>query len=174
MLDKDHCKSANLKFYWGYPVNNYYDLQALKNLEVTYIRLDAPLFFEMDEVTKYGIPIRAVPNIAHLNELPNKNGIFGTWIRPEDIELYENYIDIIEFEDCDMKKESALYRIYAEQKVWGGPLNMLISNIETQADNYLISQDATKVRLNCGQRCQKNSRCRICERALALANKEKL
>ena len=174
MFDKDECKNANLKFYWGYPVNNYYDLQALKNLGVAYVRLDAPLFFEMNKVKKFGIPVRAVPNIAHLGEIPSKNGICGTWIRPEDIELYEDYISVCEFEDCDMKKESALYRIYAEQKVWGGPLSMIISNIETKAENHLISQEGTQMRLNCGQKCQKNGRCHICERVLRLADSEKL
>ena len=174
LADVEECKKAKIPYYWGYPVSTYYDLQALKELGVSYVRLDAPLFFEMDEVNKIGIPIRAVPNVACFGEIPTKNGIFGTWIRPEDVELYEDYIDIFEFEDCDMKKESALYRIYAEQKVWGGPLAMIVSNIETKAENHLISQDATKIRINCGQRCQKTGRCHICERALRLADSEKL
>ena len=65
------------------------------------------MFFEMDEVKKFGVPVRAVPNVAHLNDIPTKNGIYGTWIRPEDLELYNDYITYIEFEDCDIKKESA-------------------------------------------------------------------
>lgn len=174
LTDVEECKKAKVPYYWGYPVSTYYDLQALKELGVSYVRLDAPLFFEMDEIKKIGIPVRAVPNVACFGEIPTKNGIFGTWIRPEDVELYEDYIDTFEFEDCDMKKESALYRIYAEQKVWNGPLAMIISNIETKAENHLISQDATKIRINCGQRCQKADRCRICERALRLADSEKL
>jgi hypothetical protein len=161
-------------FYWGYPVSTYYDLRALKELGAAYVRLDAPLFFEMDEVKKFGIPVRAVPNIACLGEIPTKNGIYGTWIRPDDVELYEDYIACLEFEDCDIDKEGALYRIYAEQKVWGGPLSMLISNLISDAENHLISQDGTKIRLNCGQKCQKQGRCHICERILRLANSETL
>ena len=170
LSDVDECKTANLPFYWGYPITSYYELRSLKDLGVVYIRLDAPLFFEMDEVKRFGIPIRAVPNIAHQGDILTKNSICGTWIRPEDIELYEDYIHTIEFEDCDIKKESALFRIYAEQKTWSGPIAMLISNLITKAENHLISQDATQVRLNCGQRCQKTGRCHICERAFRLAD----
>ena len=174
LTDVEECKKANLAFYWGYPVNNYYDLRALRDLGVAYVRLDAPLFFEMDEVKKFGIPVRAVPNVAHLGDIPNKNGIFGTWIRPDDIELYEDYVAVCEFEDCDIDKEGALYRIYAEQKVWGGPLSMIVSHLQSPAENHLISQEAIKLRLNCGQKCQKTAKCHICERALRLADSEKL
>lgn len=174
LVDAEECKKLNVPFYWGYPVSTYYDLRTLKELGVAYVRLDAPLFFEMDEVKKFGIPVRAVPNVACLGEIPTKNGIYGTWIRPEDIDFYEEYIACVEFEDCDMKKESVLYRIYAEQKIWNGPLTMLISNFNYPAENHLISQEVTKIRLNCGQKCQKTGRCHICERALRLADSEKL
>jgi hypothetical protein len=160
-------------FYWGYPISTYYDLRALKELGVAYVRLDAPLFFEMDEVKKFGIPVRAVPNMACLGEIPTKNGIYGTWIRPDDVELYEDYIACLEFEDCDTNREGVLYRIYAEQKVWGGPLSMLVSNLVSDAENHLISQDGTKIRLNCGQKCQKRGGCYICERVLRLADHTK-
>lgn len=174
LTDAEECKKLNVPFYWGYPVSTYYDLRALKELGVAYVRLDAPLFFEMDEVKRFGVPVRAVPNVACLGEIPTKNGIYGTWIRPDDVELYEDYIACLEFEDCDIDKEGALYRIYAEQKVWGGPLSMLVSNLISTAENHLISQDGTKVRLNCGQKCQKRGRCHICERVLRLADSQKL
>lgn len=170
LVDIEECKKANVAFYWGYPVNNYYDLRALKDLGVAYVRLDAPLFFEMDEVKKFDIPIRAVPNVAHLGDIPNKNGIYGTWIRPENLDLYNNYITYFEFEDCDIKKEAALYRIYAEQKTWPSGLNLLFSNFKAQADNNLILENALQARLNCGQKCQKNGRCNICGRIIGLAN----
>jgi hypothetical protein len=170
LADAEECKKLNVPFYWGYPVSTYYDLRALKELGVAYVRLDAPLFFEMDEVKKFGIPVRAVPNVACLGEIPTKNGIYGTWIRPDDVELYEDYVACLEFEDCDMKKEGALYKIYAVDHVWGGPLSLIINGIDTNAENYLIAKEATASRLFCKQRCQKNGKCRICYRALRLAD----
>lgn len=174
MLDMAECQKIKVRYYWGYPVNNYYDLRTLKDAGVAYVRLDAPLFFEMDEVKKFAVPVRAVPNIAHLTDMPNKDSVYGTWIRPEDLELYEEYIDTIEFEEIDMKRESALFRIYAEQKTWGGPLSLLILGLPETIDNILIPQDAMQSRLNCGQKCQKTGRCRICPLALKIANGERL
>lgn len=81
-----------------------------------YVRLDAPLFFDLPNVKKIGIPIRAVPNVAYNDGLDRTDGVCGTWIRPEDLEAYGEYIDAVEFEDSDLKKEQAMYRIYAEDK----------------------------------------------------------
>jgi hypothetical protein len=52
-----------------------------------------------------GIKLRVVPNISYYAFIPRDNGVCGSWIRPEDLELYEPYIETIEFEDCDIKKE---------------------------------------------------------------------
>ena len=54
------------------------------------------------------------PNIAYYGYIPRENGIIGFWVRPEDVSYYEPYIDVFEFEDCDIKREQALYRVYAE------------------------------------------------------------
>jgi hypothetical protein len=80
------------------------------------VRLGAPLFFDLPNVTRITgqTPIRAVANVAWYDFDPCDDPKVGTWIRPEDIGLYENYISVIEFEDCDNRKEQALYRIYAE------------------------------------------------------------
>ena len=47
-------------------------------------------------------------------------------IRPEDVEMYEDYIDTICFKEFDEDRISAFIRIYKEEKKWAGPLNMLI------------------------------------------------
>lgn len=169
LMDVEECKNANLPFYWGYPVNNYYDLRALKDLGVAYVRLDAPLFFEMDEVKKFDIPVRAVPNVAHLGDIPNKNGIFGTWIRPEDIEFYENYVAICEFENCDLNKEATLFQAYQNEE-WNAGLNILLYNFNMLANNNLIWYNSLQKRLNCGQKCQKNGKCTICNKVIELAS----
>lgn len=110
------CKDLGFKFYYGYPITSYQELRNWLNLGVCYVRLGAPLFFDLTTVKTITneIPIRAVPNIADEESWEGNNGISGTWIRPEDLEYYENFIDILEFEDCNNEKEQALYRIYAE------------------------------------------------------------
>ncbi len=171
--DATICKEKGFKFYFGYPVKTFYELNAMKDLGVCYVRLGEPLFFQMEEVKKVGLPIRAVPNVAYIDMVPHKDGVCGTWIRPEDMHAYEDYVDIIEFEDCDVKKEQALFRIYAEQRNWPGETRMLISNFDYDGLNRIVVPDVVEKRLKCGQRCQMGSHCRLCYRAFDLANQEK-
>ena len=113
------------------------------------IKLDFK-WINLDELDKFDITIRMSPNIAYYAYIPRGNGIIGGWVRPEDTEVYEEYIDVFEFEDCDKKKEEALYRIYAEQKSWPSDLNGLISNLNYHASGKLILPDFAKVRIFCG------------------------
>jgi hypothetical protein len=95
-----------LEYYLGYPVTSFFELDALKNLGVCYVRLDNELFFQLDKVKKCGVPVRAIPNVAYIDGLRRENGILGTWIRPEDLEtVYDDYITAVEFEDVDRAKE---------------------------------------------------------------------
>ncbi len=166
----NQCKKLGIPYYLGYPIASFYDLQAVIALGVEYVRLDAPLFFKLDQIKNLDIKIRAVPNIAYLAYLHRENGVCGTWIRPEDISLYEDYIDVIEFEDADQKKEQALYRIYMEEKAWSGNLDMIITNLNYSAINRLIVPNFGEMRISCGQRCQETQDCEFCYRALDLAN----
>lgn len=176
ITDAEKCKELGIKFYFGYPITSYYELFSIIKMEPAYIRLGAPLFFEIEKIhSACKIPIRAVPNVCYIDGLPRENGINGTWIRPEDYDIYEEYISIYEFEDCDLQKERALYRIYMEEKKWPGEFNLLFTNFNYDGVNRMILPDMTKQRLNCGQRCATlNGNCRICYRLIDLANPEKI
>ena len=128
----------------------------------------------MDKVKSLGIPVRAVANVAYNDGLPREDGVCGVWIRPEDVETYEPYVSVIEFEDADPRKERALYRLYAEKKRWPGDLGMIITNFNHLGVNRLILPEVAEKRLNCAQKCQSGSACKICYRAVDLADVEKL
>ena len=170
----DLCKEMKIPFYWGFPVQTYYQLSALKDLGVCYVRLDAPLFFDLDNVKDMGVPIRAVPNVAYNDGLKRSNGVNGLWIRPEDLEIYENYIDAIEFERCNQIQEQGLYRIYFEQREWKTELGVLIADLDYKGNNRFIAPGSTKPRINCRQRCAAGGACRICYRILDLADQKLL
>jgi hypothetical protein len=172
-IEAELAKTNDIKFYFGYPVTTFYELNAMKNLGVSYARIGAPLFFQMDKVKNIGVPVRVVPNVAYVDGLPRADGVSGQWIRPENIDDYNDYVDAIDFEDCDIRKEQALFRIYAEQKEWLGDLGVIITNFNHSGVNRLIPPDMTKRRLTCGQRCQTGP-CNLCYRLLDLANPEKL
>ena len=169
-------ESNNIKYYWGYEVCTTYELKALKeNTQVCYVRVGAPLFFQQDIVKDYGIPVRVVPNVAHSNYVPHTDGVNGTWIRPEDLHLYEPTVTAIEFEGIDnQEQEQALYRIYAEQHKWPGELNMIVQNLGASPTNRMIPSECTEYRLNCGQRCTSKGNCTLCWRYFSLADPDKL
>ncbi len=170
----DACKALNIKFFYAIPVNTFYDLKALADYGCCDVRIDAPLTHMLDKLDKYDITIRMCPNIAYYAYIPRENGIIGSWVRPEDVGLYEAYIDVFEFEDCDKRKEEALYRIYAEQKSYPSDLNNLITNLNYNTSNKLILPDLAAVRMFCGQKCISSVNCSVCYRMLNLANNEKI
>ncbi len=170
------CKDHGIKFYLAYPITSYDELTAALAMGSYYVRLGAPLFFDMDNIER-NFPkarIRLIPNIAYDDLYEHQNGIPGTWIRPEDIMMYDEYADVIEFNDADIRKEQALIRIYWEQRVWSGDLQMIITNLNYPGVNRMIPSEVTEKRLNCQQRCVSRHSCRICQRALDLANPDRL
>ena len=170
----EKCKKEGIKFYWSYPVTTFYTLHALKKLGAEYALIDSPLTHSIINAANVGIKLRVVPNVAYYAIVPREDGVLGSWIRPEDLDLYNPYIVAIEFEDCDIKKEQALYRIYMEQKAWPGNLETIITNLNYPGVNRMIPQDLAIKRMTCGQRCLLGAHCQLCYRYLNLANPELL
>lgn len=168
-------KTNNMPFFWGYEITTAYELNAVIAAGVCEARIGAPLFFDTDYLKKCGIPLRVTANVAHAGYFEHLDGINGSWIRPEDLDMYEGIFTTVEFADCDQNKEQALFRIYAEQKKWPGRVDMLISNIEApEAYNRMLPPEFTSTRLNCRQRCASGGACRICYRYMSLADPDKI
>lgn len=167
------CHHRGINYYLDRPINNYEDIYWLKKLKSKYILIEAPLFFDLKNVkdlTKGICSLRLAPNVAYYAEnIPKENGIVGSWIRPEDIDLYEELIDTIEFENCDTRKEEALYRIYRDDKKWPTDLNILITNLNYPIDNKYLPDSFGDMRLKCQQKCFKVSYCNFCNRAAVLS-----
>lgn len=166
----------DLRYYFGYYVATFLELRVLLDLGSCYVKITSPLTHQLQKVMETGAHIRLVPNLAATDEVYMEYGIQGSWIRPEDSELYESYGDLIayEFEDCNEKKEATLFDIYKNKKAWAGPMNLLFSNINTTALNRLIPPDLAKERIKCGQRCLIDGRCHLCKTYLTLADEKML
>ena len=158
------CKFRGIKFYYKFAINSFYELKALKDLGASYILITSPLIFNLEKVKEYEIPIRVTPNLAYEPYLPHADGIIGGWIRPEDIKIYGKYIDTFEFYAEELKKESALYHIYAENGYWHGNLNLLIDNLNCDFNNDILfdADNFAKRRISCDQKCTKGSLCHYC------------
>lgn len=160
------CKEHNLPFYYVYPVNSFFELRGLKDLGAEYAYTGMPIFFQMPIVKEVGIKIRCIPNVAYEAFIPQATGVCGQWIRPEDMEAYEPYIDICEFAADSPEQEKALFRIYAQDKHWSGDLNDLIKNLNYPCKNLAVYKGLADIRISCGQVCQQRGGCKYCYRAL--------
>ena len=168
-------KDSGIPFYVGYPVYDLYTAEGLARAGATEIRAGGPLIFDLKGLRKClastGTKIRVVPNVAYIDGLPRTDGVLGGWIRPEDLPNYEEYIDIIEFDDVDNKaKEQVLYRLYIEEHEWLGELRDLVTNLNYPGLNRMIPQSMSVLRVNCKQECMRGSSCKMCYRMLLLAN----
>ena len=165
------CFENGLKYYWHYPVFTWYELKGLIDMRPAYISLGAPLSFDLIKVkAKTNIPLRLVPNLAFDAYIPRKNGIYGSWIRPEDIKIYEEWVDVFEFVSDSLSQEATLLHIYQENGYWPGNLNLLFTNFNVNVDNRGLPEEIGETRANCGQRCMVSSNCHFCETAVNFSN----
>jgi hypothetical protein len=105
---------------------------------------------------------------AHLIANAGLSGIKGQYIRPEDVKLYDEYVQTLEFDGVHdaLTKEETLLKIYKEKAEWMGNLNLLITHLNEDVDNRGILDEFGERRMNCGQRCLSGGSCTHCDIAI--------
>lgn len=173
----EQAKKRNIDFFFNMDVEEYSDIELLKEMGVCYISVRGRMFFELGAVAAFGIPIRLCnDNILSNGQLSvfrkNWNAPF---IRPEDVSAYEHYVETLFFDTNNAKREETLYRIYAQTHQWSGDLSILFPQINMEKiTNRMLPENFGEKRLNCNQICSKSLRCHFCERAMSLANPSKI
>ena len=159
-------QKANLAFFSLKPVHTWELLWKLVEVDgVSDINLSGALAFEIPKVKKYldsldrKVNIRLTPNLIS-SEFPQVPQLVQFFIRPDDIDLYEPYADIIEFEGVE--NQDQFYNIYAKQKMFYGKLNQVIYNFEEPIDNKSLIPAFTERRISCGRECLRGGRCKRC------------
>lgn len=168
MLD---AQEYNIPYFWYYPATSFFELRGLLQSGVCAALIAAPLCFDLKKVidlTNHTIDIRMVPNIAYDAYIPHRDGIEGGYIRPEDVEAYEPYVDVIDFLHTSIRQEKTLFKIYHDEKKWDGNLNLLITNLDFDVDNRGIADDFAEHRMTCGQHCMSRGTCHYCRTAFLL------
>lgn len=164
----DYYKSFNIPYIWSFSPKDLYELNALYETGVCEIQVNSVFFFRMSK--QYPLPLRFNPTEAATQAiLPNVNTLVSPYLRPEDQELYENRIDILELSAETPEKEEALFRIYTEDGEWPGRIDFIIP-IETDAVNRMIPPEFAQARYDCGLGCLRGVHCHLCERYLKLAD----
>ena len=149
-------------------LNEWLDLPKIPDA----ILINAEFGFSLPEVSKIchskGVKVKCIPNLAQCSTkwTPPIKRFF---IRPEDMPLYEGYVDVLEFHKPN-DRINTLYEIYNIKKRWLGELSDLISNLDDlKINSRKIISEFAEVRVGCDRRCLKGKACSICENTIHIA-----
>lgn len=163
-------KEKNIPFFFNTLVNNWDTLQSYVTIGVTDMYITETLGFELDKVANVlhsnNILIRAYPNVAQSSMSSSTNDIPALktfFIRPEDIDIYAQYIDVFEFW-ASKNQLNTYYEVYNISKQWYGPLKEIIIGFNSDLDSRFVLPPFAARRIKCGKRCFKGLGCKICDR----------
>ena len=164
--DPQYLIDNNIDFFYEKFIGTWDELNSLINAGVSDVYITNELGFHMDEVSSYchskNINIRVFPNVAQsIDPFDNLDMLTKFFIRPEDVKIYEEYVDYMELwgrsSDLDF-----CYDIYKEGK-WLGLLNQIIIGYEGNELNRELSNMFGLYRTKCKKRCSYTG-CSICHR----------
>jgi len=165
-----------MPFYFTYPIDNWDEFIGYCEEGVSDVFIVGELAFDLERVAaaahEKNIRIRCYPNVCQTRWNGYKTGLTTFFIRPEDLYLYEDYIDVIEFDLTPnfLYQQETYYTIYFHDKKWEGNLQNIIKGLKIPINNYyLLGNEFGKRRINCQKRCLKNNRCNYCEVLVELA-----
>lgn len=171
-FDKIIENKPNFKFFFDTQISDWDVLIGVLKMGATDVYIVENLAFEIDKVAEivhsYNAKVRVFPNIAQ-SKWNETSALKKFFIRPEDIEDYSNYIDVIEFYNVD-KKIDIYYNIYCKKQKWFGKLNEIIIDFNSEIDNKYIIPRFAEMRIKCGKNCLKGGHCRRCEVIEELSN----
>lgn len=166
------CKDNGIPFYFLEFIRNWDILNGYVSLGVSDVFIVEELGFELDAVyaitSKANVSIRVFPNVAQ-SGWDNTDALKKFFIRPEDIDLYGQYVDVCEFFG-NTERINTTYEIYAKDKEWFGNLNELIISFNRKLDSRALVDIFSARRIKCGKKCMKGKPCNICDRAADLAS----
>lgn len=161
-------QKEEIPFFFNTCINNWDTLQGFLNFGVSDIYVTDELGFELDEVAKkahkQNVKVRVFPNIAQSSwkTTPDLKKFF---IRPEDIEEYNSFVDVCEFYETDTMQSvqlDVLYKAYAIDQRWFGRLSEIILDFNADLDGRFTHPLWISRRIRCGKKCFKNSMCDLC------------
>lgn len=157
--------------YLKYHVCDWETVHQLIDFGVSDIYIDGPLGFQLKNVKKLcgNVKIRISPTVSPNAALSGiqPNSFF---IRPDDLQYYEKYIDIIDFKVTKQEKEDALFDIYKRGRFYYN-LKDILEGCQFSVLNPFIKPEFGQSRLNCNQRCLiPGHSCHLCDTQIQLTN----
>lgn len=160
-----------LPHFFNYYCYDIEQVQTFNTLGVTDIYITGNLCFQLPQIKKQfnNCNIRVFPNVAQSSmlETDNRKKFF---IRPEDVSLFEGYVDYLEFYTPDVRQAAALYKIYKVQKRYSSWLSDIVTNAPKNIHNDCLTSVLAEERVHCNKACVYYGRkCAICESCFNLA-----
>lgn len=157
---KDLCHA----YIFDTPARTWFELQDQLNRGVSEVYIAGYLGFCWPEVQKecekFGVKTRAIVNYADGATYKDAPAIKKFFIRPEDMRYYVPYIDAIEFFGPGRYQE-VCYKAYVKGE-WFGDISEIVLNLNHELDSRRVASLFGEVRVKCGMRCLRGSRCSIC------------
>lgn len=165
-------REYNIPFFFDDKVYSIDKVWELIEIGVSDIYICGELGFEIaniaDKIHEANVKIRTFPDIAQSTRVSGES-LTKFYIRPEDIEFYEDYIDVCEFFANDKTRDNVLYQIYAINKQWTNNIKDIIIDFNEEISNLSFPKSFGEVRTRCNKKCLKNGKCQICHRAKELS-----
>lgn len=162
--------------YLDFPISDWEMLMNVLEWGVSDVWIDGPLCFAADGIRTFtnNTLVRMTPHMSSNASFSAgcRSNAYSAFIRPEDIEVYEGFVDILDFKTDNTDTEKTLYNIY-KRGYFHNNLKELVKQLNFEyINNTLIPKRFAEKRLNCQQRCQTPfGKCSICERILDLTSK---
>lgn len=170
-IKKEDLQSIEIPFFFNTIATNWEILREMLELGVSDIYIGGMLGFDLERVNKFvpvNIQIRSYANICQY-EWDNSKGFKTFFIRPEDLNYYSNFIDVIEFYKSE-DIQNTLYEVYFHSKEWNGNLREIIKGLRVDINNYyILGSEFARRRAQCRRKCIKGERCELCDGLIDLA-----
>lgn len=154
------------KYFYDIIATDWDTFLGLVNEGVSDIYIGEDLGFELDKVSKiakeHNINLRTFPNVSQNAWRNNLYPLKTFFIRPEDVPLYEQYIDVFEFFGGTGNFQDIYYDIYKNKKTWYGQLKEIIFGLDIDIDNKFIIPRFGEKRISCNRECLKGGKCNRC------------
>ena len=174
-IEGDALREAKLPYFFSDICNTEEQVYGFINKQVTDVYIANNLGFNLKEVGQFckkkHIKVRVYPHIAQysVGQKETIPAAYKFFIRPEDTKIYEDYVDVFEFENVqDSVRLNTLIDIYKAQE-WRGDLRDLISELDERFMNNGVASFFGEQRLKCRHQCMLN-KCNICLEVQKLSN----
>lgn len=155
----------------NYPINDWENFNDLIDWGASDIYIDGSIAFSIDKIAsvKKSAKIRIFPTESLNSPFSKGYKTSSFFVRPEDLSMYEEVVDIIEFKG-NKEKEDILFKVY-KRGSFIADIDQLIPNLPKEISNLAIGEEFAQERLNCGQRCKMPGNfCRYCSNYLNYAH----